>query len=44
MQIVDVEDDEALEAYVPIEDEALLNRIFDEFKEEFEDIFEFEED
>lgn len=44
MQVVEVEEDEALEGYLPIEDEDLLNEIFEIFQKEFEDVFDYEDE
>ena len=44
MQVVELEDDEAMEGYLPIEDEALLNEVFEVFQKEFEDVFGDDED
>ena len=38
-----VEEDDDMESYLPVEDEDLLNAIFDIFKEKFSDQFDFEE-
>lgn len=43
MQVVEVEGDEAHEGYMPIEDEDLLNEVFEIFQKEFEDLFEDED-
>ncbi len=38
-----VEEDDDMESYLPVEDEELLNTIFDIFKEKFSDQFDFQE-
>ena len=43
LKVEDIDDDSEEESYVSVDDEAVLNQVFEIFKEKFKDEFDFED-